>query len=108
MRFENSALKRFGIEPHDLDDFRRAGEAAYDANRSRRDAGQLSEKPGNCSIGLAIHRGRGHVKFPGLTQLPREFCLACPSANLKRESGFHPGAFLVQPSCAIQFAPEDQ
>ena len=89
MRFENSAPEGRRIEPGDLDDFRRASQAAHDANRSRRNAAELSEETDNCIVGLAIYRGRSHVKFPGSAQLPHEFGLARPCADLKRESGFH-------------------
>ena len=89
MRFENSAPQRFGIKPRDLDDFRRAGEPAHDANGSRWNVGNVSEETNNRGVSFAIHRRRGHVKFPDVTQLPGELCLARPRTNLKRESGFH-------------------
>src|SRR5580698_961647 len=89
MRFENSALKMFGIDSVDLDDLRGTGEAGDDSNRAHGDTGEFREETNDRLIRSAIHRRRGHVQFPGVSISTCKFGLAGAGAHLKRESGFH-------------------
>ena len=89
MRFENSAPEMLRIDPVDLDDFRRSGEAADYAHGACGDAGQFGKEADNRLVRFASHRRRGNMQLPGVRVHTGEFGLASAGTHLKRESGFH-------------------
>src|ERR1700687_3252778 len=98
IRFENSALKMFRIDPLQFNDLRAAGEAADDSNGGGGNTRKSGEESDDRLICLAVHRRRGDVQLPGVSvpgvSIPaHEFGPARAGADLKRESRFHLSLF---------------
>ncbi len=96
------------IDSPNLDNLRCTGESAYDPNRGRRNASQFRQKSYDRFVRFAIYSRRGDVKFPGVTKLSREFSLASPGADLKRESCFHCPQLRAPPFSATRSLPADR
>lgn len=82
-------MKVFRIDPFQLDDLRRACEAADDSHRRGGNIRKFSEEPDDCLVRFAIHRRRGDMQLPGVSVWAGEFRPVGAGADLKRESGFH-------------------
>jgi hypothetical protein len=109
MRFENSALKGVRLDSRNLDNLLCCRDAAHDPNRGSRHASQFCQKSYDRLVGLAIHRSRRDVKFPGFTELSCKLGLASSGADFKRESCFHYLLPLRQlPFSATRYAPADR
>jgi hypothetical protein len=62
MRFENSALKMFQVDPFHLNDLRSASGAAHDSNGQSRNAGKSRQKTDDRVVSLSANRRSGDVQ----------------------------------------------